>query len=56
MISCTTELSPLLDPYNAENDPALKEILAEFKVVHAAIDGAVEIVLNEAAEKVMKED
>jgi hypothetical protein len=56
MISSTVELSPLPEPYNAENDLALKEILAEFKVVHIAIDKAVETVLNEAAEKVLKED
>jgi hypothetical protein len=38
------------------NFPALKEILAEFKVVHGAIDEAIETVLNEAAKKVLKED
>jgi hypothetical protein len=34
----------------------LKEILAEFKVVYAAIDEVVDIVLNEAAEKLLNED
>jgi hypothetical protein len=56
MISCAAELSPLPEPYNAENDLALKEILAGFKVVHAAIDEDVETMLNEATEKVLKED
>jgi hypothetical protein len=52
----TTALSPPPESYNAENDPELKDILAEFKVVHRAIDEAVDIVLNEAAEKVFNED
>jgi hypothetical protein len=55
MISCTKELPPLPEPYNAENILALKEILAEFKVVHGAIDEAVETVLNKVVEKVLKE-
>jgi hypothetical protein len=55
MIFCATELS-LLEPYNVEDDPALKEIFSEFKVVHAAIDEAIETLLNEATEKVLKED
>jgi hypothetical protein len=37
-------------------DPALRGILNEFKVVNVAIDGAVDKLLNEAAEKVLKED
>jgi hypothetical protein len=56
MIAFAAEFSPLPEPYNGENDPMLKEILAEFKVVHEAIDKAVETVLNEAVEKVLKED
>jgi hypothetical protein len=47
---------PLPKPYNAKNGLALKEIHAEFKVVHAAIDEAIETVLNEAAKKVLKKD
>jgi hypothetical protein len=34
----------------------LKEFLADFKVVYAAIDKVVDIVLNEAAEKLLNED
>jgi hypothetical protein len=48
------EFSPLIEPYNVKDDPMLKKILAEFKVVHAAIDEALDTVLNEAAEKVLK--
>jgi hypothetical protein len=56
MISYTTEFSPPPELYNAENDLELNETLAEFKVVHGAIDEAIDTVLNEAAEKVLKED
>jgi hypothetical protein len=56
MISCGVELSHLPEPYNVEDDLALKEILAKFKVVHATIDEAVKTLLNEVAEKVLKED
>jgi hypothetical protein len=35
MISCAAELYPLLEPYKAKDDPALKEIFVEFNVVHA---------------------
>jgi hypothetical protein len=56
MLSCAAELSPLPEPYNTEDDLVLKEIFAEFKVVHAAIDEVVETMLNEATEKVLKED
>jgi hypothetical protein len=50
------ELSPPLEPYDTEADPSLKGILDEFRVVNAAIDEAVTMLLNEATEKVLKED
>ena len=56
MISCAAELSPLPKPYKVKDNLALKEIFAEFKVVHVVIDEAVETLLNEAVEKVLKED
>ena len=56
MLSCAAELSPLPEPYKAEDDPVLQEIFVEFKVVHSTIDEAIETLLNEAAEKVLKED
>jgi hypothetical protein len=34
----------------------LKDILDEFKVVHKAIDEAVDKILNEAAEEVLNKD
>jgi hypothetical protein len=49
------ELSPL-EPYDPDADPALQGILDDFKVVNAAIDKAVNTLLNEAAEKVLKEE
>jgi dynactin complex subunit len=39
-----------------EADPSLKGILDEFRVVNAAIDEVVDKLLNEVAEKVLKED
>jgi hypothetical protein len=35
-------LSPPREPYDDENDPELKDVLAEFKVVHKAIDEVVD--------------
>ena len=45
-----------LEPYDPEADPALRGILDEFKILNAAIDEVVDKLLNEAAEKVLKED
>jgi hypothetical protein len=56
MISCVVELSPIPEPYKAEDDLAMKEIFTKFKVVHSVVDKVVETLLNEAAEKVLKED
>jgi hypothetical protein len=50
------ELSPPPKPYNLEADPALKEALGMIKIVNEAVDKAVNRLLNEAAEKVLKED
>jgi hypothetical protein len=47
---------PPPEPYDPENDPELKDILAELKVVHKATDEVVDKVLNEASEKVLNED
>jgi hypothetical protein len=55
MSLCSETFSPL-EPYDHEVDPALRGILDEFKVVNAAIDEVVNTLLNEAAEKVLKED
>jgi hypothetical protein len=53
---CEAELSPPPEQYDPKVDPSLKGILDEFKVVNAAIDEAVNTLLNEVAEKVLKED
>ena len=50
------ELSPPPEPYDPDTDPALKGTLDVFKVVNATIDEVVEQLLNEVAEKVLKED
>ena len=49
------ELSPP-ELYDPEAYLAQRGILDEFKVVNAAIDEAVITLLNEAAEKVLKEE
>jgi hypothetical protein len=50
------ELSPPQEPYNTEADLALKEALDMIKIANEAIDEAVNRLLNEATEKVLKED
>jgi hypothetical protein len=50
------ELSPPPDPYNPEADPAMKEALDMIKIANEAFDEAVDRLLNEATEKVLKED
>jgi hypothetical protein len=50
------KLSPPPEPYNPEADPTLKEALETIKIVNEAVDEAVNRLLNEAAEKVLKED
>jgi hypothetical protein len=52
----TTELSPPLEPYNPEADPSLKGALDVIRIANEAIDEAVNRLLNEAADKVLKED
>jgi hypothetical protein len=50
------ELSPPPEPYDPEADPAMKEALDIIKIANEAVDEAVNKLLNEAAEKVVKED
>jgi hypothetical protein len=47
---------PPPEPYNPEADPALKEALDMIKIANEVVDEAVNRLLNEAAEKVLKED
>jgi hypothetical protein len=49
-----TELSPP-EPYNLDTDPALKGTLDEIRIANATIDEAIERLLNEVAERVLKE-
>jgi hypothetical protein len=42
--------------YDLETNPALREILDEVKVVNTTIDEAFNTLLNETAEKVLKEE
>ena len=50
------ELSPPPEPYNLEADPSIKEALDIIKIANDAIDEVVDKLLNEAADKVLKED
>jgi hypothetical protein len=50
------ELFPPPEPYNPNTDPALKGTLDEIRMANAAIDEVVERLLNEAAERILKEE
>jgi hypothetical protein len=52
----TAVLSPPPKLYNLEADPAMKEALEMIRIANEAVDEAVNILLNEAAEKILKED
>jgi hypothetical protein len=52
----TAELSPLPELYNPLADPAMKEALDIMSVANSIVDKVVEKLLNEAAEKILKED
>jgi Mg/Co/Ni transporter MgtE len=49
-------LSPLPEPYNPLADPVMKEALDIMSVVNSIIDEVIDKLLNEAAEKILKED
>jgi hypothetical protein len=50
------ELSPPPEPYNLEVDPSLKGALDIIRIANEAVDEVVKRLLNEAADKVLKED
>jgi hypothetical protein len=50
------KLSPPPDPYNPEADPRTKETLDIIRIANEDVDEVVDRLLNEAAEKVLKED
>jgi hypothetical protein len=52
----TAELSPLPEPYDTQGDPVMKEALDVMSVANTIVDEVVDRLLNEAAEKILKED
>ena len=52
----TAELSLLLEPYDPQADPIMKVALDVMSVANSIIDKVVDRLLNEAAEKILKED
>jgi hypothetical protein len=50
------KLSPPLEPYDPEADPALKGALDIIRIANEAIDEAINRLLDEAAGKVLKDD
>jgi hypothetical protein len=52
----TAELSSLPEPYNPLADPVMKEALDIMSVANSIVDEVVDRLLNEAAEKILKED
>ena len=55
-LSVTVELSPLPEPYDPQADPVMKEALDVMSVANSIVDEVVDRLLNEAAEKILKED
>ena len=52
----TTELSPLPEPYDPQANLVMKEALDVMSVANTIVDEVVDRLLNEAAEKILKED
>ena len=50
------ELSTPPEPYDPETDPSVKGALNMIRIANEAIDKVVDKLLNEAAEKILKED
>jgi hypothetical protein len=55
-LSITAELSPLPEPYNPLADPKMKEALDVMSLANSIIDEVVDKLLNEAAEKILREE
>jgi Mg/Co/Ni transporter MgtE len=49
-------LSLLLEPYNPIADPVMKEALDIMSVANSIVDEVIDKLLNEATEKILKED
>jgi hypothetical protein len=52
----TTELSPLPELYNPLADPKTKEALDVISIANSIIDEVVDKLLNEATEKILREE
>jgi hypothetical protein len=52
----TVGLSAPPEPFNPEADPIIKEALDVMKVANTIVDEVVDKLLNEAAERILKED
>jgi hypothetical protein len=52
----TAELSPLPESYDPQVDLVMKEALDVMSVANTIVDEVVDRLLNEAAEKILKED
>jgi cell division septum initiation protein DivIVA len=52
----TAELSPVPEPYNPLADPVIKEALDIMSIANSIVDEVVDKLLNEATEKILKED
>jgi hypothetical protein len=55
-LSITAELSPLLEPYDPQADPVMKEALDVMSVAKSIIDEVIDRLLSEVVEKILKED
>jgi hypothetical protein len=55
-LSTTAELSPLPEPYDPQAYPVMKEALDVMSIANSIVDEVVNRLLNEAAEKILKED
>jgi hypothetical protein len=55
-LSITAELSPLPEPYNPLADPEMKEALDVISIANSIIDEVVDKLLNEAVEKILREE
>jgi hypothetical protein len=52
----TADLSPLPEPYNPLADPEMKEALDVISIANSIIDEVVDKLLNEASERILRED
>jgi Mg/Co/Ni transporter MgtE len=55
-LSIIAELSPLSEPYDPLADPVMKEALDVMSVANSIVDEVIDRLLNEATEKILKED